>query len=198
MRARGTTRWAPRLGRIRVDRLENGRPGARGVDDGPRPDLQIRAGQEVAGTQRPVQRRRLHADTPGLDPGDRRRPGTLGKRGPDDREGQAGVVLHAVVIEQSAPQAATPQGGGDRDGLIDRQAPVPPAIVAGAEDVVERQARVVERLAQERDAADREQLRLERDEVRGVAQQPAPFGERLADESDLELLQVAQPAVDEA
>ena len=74
---------------------------------------------------------------------------------------------------------------------------MPAAVVAGAEDVVEGQPGVIERPAQERRAIDREQERLERHEVWRQTQQARPLGERLPDERQVQLFQVAQSAMDE-
>ncbi len=64
-------------------------------------------------------------------------------------------------------------------------------------DVVERQAGVVERLGQEWDTVDREQERLDPDEVRRQRQKPGTLRESLSDEPEPELLEIAQPAVDQ-
>ena len=74
---------------------------------------------------------------------------------------------------------------------------MPAAVVACAEDVVQGQPGVVERLRQVRDAVDREEQRLEPDEMGREVEQARPLGERLADQPEPELLQVAQAAVDE-
>jgi hypothetical protein len=176
-----------------------GRPDAGRVDHRPRSDLEVGARGEVAGTQR-LERAvcGVGPDAPCLDPGERERLHLVGERGPEHGQRQSGVVLHAVVVEQAAAQSAATEGRNDGHGLLDREAPMPPAVVSGAQHVVERQAGVVEDLAEVRHAADREEQWLQRDEMRRVPQEPAPFGERFSHEADLELLQVAQAAVDES
>ena len=74
---------------------------------------------------------------------------------------------------------------------------MPAAVASSTEDVVEGQPGVVERLRQVRDAIDREQQRLDPDEMRRQRQQPGALGERLANEPEAELLEVAETAVDQ-
>ena len=74
---------------------------------------------------------------------------------------------------------------------------MPAAVVPRTEDVVQGQAGVVERLRGERDPVDREQQRFQPDEVRREVEQPRPLGERLADQPEAELLEVAEAAVDQ-
>ncbi len=74
---------------------------------------------------------------------------------------------------------------------------VPPSVPRRTQQVVQRQAAAIERSGQDV-AVQRKQQRLEADEVRREAEEPAALGERLAHEPEPELLQVAQPAVDEA
>jgi len=75
--------------------------------------------------------------------------------------------------------------------------PVPPTVVAGTEDVVQGQPGVVERLRCERDGVDREQQRLDPDQVRCQGQQAPPLGERLAHEPEAELLEISKAAMDQ-
>ena len=89
-----------------------------------------------------------------------------GDRRASHRERVPGVVLDPVVVQQAAAQPLGPQRRGELEGRALRQSPVPAAVVPRAEDVVERQARVVERLRGERDAVDREQQGLQADEMR--------------------------------
>ena len=69
--------------------------------------------------------------------------------------------------------------------------------MAGAEDVVERQSGVVERLRREWGAIDREEQRLDPDEVRGEREEPRALSQGLADEPEPELLEIAEPTVDQ-
>jgi hypothetical protein len=168
------------------------------VDNGPGSHLQVGARGEIARSkplEGPVGGIRL--DAPCLDPGECERLRLGGEGRAEDGQRQAGVVFHAVVVQQAAAQAPATKRRNDRQGLLHREPPVPTAVVPGAEDVVQRHARVVEGLAEEWDAVDRKEERLERDQVRRVPQEPAPFGERFTDEPDLKLLQVPQAAVDE-
>ena len=169
IRSRGTTRWAPRLGRIRIDGLANGwlgfgRPDARRIDDRARPDIELVAAEQVARAEASrahrcagslstaVARTRVTATGPGLG----------GKRGPQDGQRESSVVLHPVVVQQAAAKALPAQRRGDLEGLRPVEPPMPATVVPRPEDVVEGQSGVVERLVQERDPVDREQLRLER------------------------------------
>src|SRR6185503_8171171 len=102
-----------------------------------------------------------------------------------------------IVIEQPSAEALTAQRRPDLQRPLHAQPAMPAAIVAGAEDVVQGQTGVIERLVQERDAVDREQLRVEADEMRSVTQQTSPLRECLADERQVDLLEVAQATVDE-
>src|SRR5205823_14541296 len=74
-----------------------------------------------------------------------------------------------------------------------REAAIPPR----PEEVIEEYPRAVEALVEERDAVDREQERLEPDEVGGQAQESRALFQRLRDEPEMKLLEVPQPAVDE-
>ena len=172
-----------------------GRPDARGVDDGLRRDLELRPGRTIGCSQCIDGADRVRADARGADPGDCHAAG--GHRGPSHGQGVAGVVLDAVVVQQAAAQAALSQCRCEIQRLRSRQAAMPAAVVARAQDVVERQAGVVERLGQERDPVDREEERLDPDEVRRQRQETGTLRESLPDEPEPELLEIAQPAVDE-
>ena len=106
----------------------------------------------------------LGAEAGRADPGDRRRPGC--DAGPRHGERVACIVLHAVVIEEAAPQPVTAKRGREVEGIGPRQASVPAAVVPGAQDVVQRETGVVERLRRVWDAVDREEEGLDRDEMR--------------------------------
>ena len=59
---------------------------------------------------------------------------------------------------------------------------MPAAVAPRPEDVVQRHPRLVEGPRDERAAVQREEERLDADEVRRQAQEPRPLRERLADE----------------
>ena len=177
----------PRLGRIRSEPPPNGWSGSAAQTPVASTTARVaisnvRAGRQVAGAAaRRIVAVRASAAEPGRpDPGDapRRRPRL---RGASDGQRVAGVVLHAVVVEEPAAKALAPQRRGDVERLRRRQAAMPAAVVARPEHVVQGQAGVVERLGQERDAVDREEQRLEADEVRrepraAATARPAPRG----------------------
>src|ERR1035437_1836387 len=71
------------------------------------------------------------------------------------------------------------------------------AIRRGTQQVVHREPRAEER-ADPPAAIHREQERFEPNEMRRKLQQQGAFAKRLADKADLELLKVAEAAVDEA
>jgi len=74
---------------------------------------------------------------------------------------------------------------------------VPAAVAPSAEDVVQGQPGVVERLGQVGRAVDREEQGFESHEVRGEREEARSLGQRLADQPEAELLQVTQPTVDQ-
>ena len=113
MRSRGTTRWAPRLGRMRHRRARErvvrvGRPDAGRVDDrarsgcrGPSP-VDGRRGQSALERHRT----RVSLSQAGRPhPGDGDGRASVGQGGPHDGQREPGVVLHPVVVEQPAAQA---------------------------------------------------------------------------------------------
>jgi hypothetical protein len=67
-----------------------------------------------------------------------------------------------------------------------------------SEQVVQEDPAAVERLMDQRDAVDREQEGLQGDEMGGQPEQARALRESLVHEAEVELLQVAQAAVDEA
>ena len=168
-------------------------PDAGGVDDRPGADVELGAAQLVGhvGAADPpalVQR------AVGPDPGRHDRAALLGR--PGDGEGEAGVVLDPVVEDERAAQALVAEGRRVLEGRLGPEVAMAAAVLGGAEEVVQREPRPVERPGQDV-AVEREEERLEADEVGGEAEQPASLGQRLADEADPELLEIAQPAVDE-
>ena len=74
---------------------------------------------------------------------------------------------------------------------------VPPAVAPRAEQVVQRQGRRRRTGGPDRVAVEREQERLQAHEVRRDAQEAAALGERLADEPEAQLLEIAETAMDE-
>ncbi len=172
-----------------------GRPDAGGIDHGPGQDLVLLAGRQVADLQLVDAWVPAAPETRRPQPRDRDAAGGL--RGPDHGHGVACVVLDAVVVEQATAEAVASEGRREVERLDPREAPMPAAVVPGAEDVVQGQSGVVEGLRQVRQPVDREEQRLDPDEVRGQRQQVRALGEGLADQAEPELLEVAQPAVDQ-
>ena len=167
IRSRGTTRWAPRLGRIRSEPPPNGWSGSAAQTPVASTTARVRISKVapvsrssarnaprsrrlVESARRPVARTRVTRHAAG---GDRR--ASHGER-------VARVVLDPVVVEQAAAQPVVLEGRGQVERVCPRQPAVPAAVVSRPEDVVQRQTRVVERLRGERDAVDREQQRLDR------------------------------------
>ena len=101
------------------------------------------------------------------------------------------------MIDETAAQSVASQRRSELQGAGTRQPPVPSSIVSRAQDVVQRQAGVVEGLRAIRDPVDGKEQRLEADQVRREGQEPRPFGKGLTDEPETELLQVPKSAVDQ-
>ena len=99
--------------------------------------------------------------------------------------------------DEPAPEARATQGRRVGERRADGPMAMPAATAPGAEHVVERQSGPVERARQQGPAEQREQERLDADEVRRELQDPRPFRQRLANRAELVLLEIAQPAVDE-
>ncbi len=135
----------------------------------------------------------------GADAGDGERDaGLLGEGRPDDREREAGIVLHRIVVQERPPEVLADEVRGVLKGLVNRELLVAATGLGRPEQVVHGEARRVQRAGGERWAIEREQEVLETDEVRRQAQEAGPLAERLADEVDLHLLQVPEAAVDQA
>ena len=201
IRSRGTTRWAPRLGRIRIDAPLNGWSGSAAHTPVASTTARVRISSSAPVVRSSARSasitpdRAIRPETGGPDPGDDHAAG--GDRRPGHGQRVARVVLHPVVVDEAAAKTLGPQGRGKVERVGLRQPAVPAAVVTRTEDVVQGQPGVVERLRRERDAVDREQQRLDPDEVWRERQQARPLGERLAHEPEPELLEVAQTAVDE-
>ena len=150
IRARGTTRWAPRLGRIRIDAPLNGWSGSAAQTPvasttAPGRDLELGAGRQVLGAERVEHARRaVRPKAGGADPGDRHAAGGDRRAGHGQRV--ARVVLDPVVVDEAAAQTLGPQRRGELERVGLRQPPMPAAVVPRAEDVVQGQPGVVERL----------------------------------------------------
>ena len=201
MRSRGTTRWAPRLGSKRIDGLANGWPGSAAYT----PVASTTTRARISGAPPPLVSvaetvRSAPAPGSGFKPVARNRVTATGADGwasaVRSTPGEARVVLDAVVIEEPTAQAGASERGPDGQRALDVETLVPAAVVSSAEDVVQRQAGVIERLVEDRQPVDREELRLEADEMRRIRQAPS-LGQRLADQRQVHLLEIAQPAVDQ-
>ena len=103
-------------------------------------------------------------------------------------------------IEYKEPaKGATPIATQHRcrfEGLLHRKVLVPATVRRGSEQVVQGQTGIVERPGQ-RSAVEREDERLDGDQMRGQSDQSATLVERLPDKPDPELLEIAQAAVDQ-
>ena len=121
-----------------------------------------------------------------------------GERRPEHRERQPGVVLDPVVVDDRAGQALAPEVRRVLDRARRPEVLREPAVAAGAQQVVQEDAAAVEALVEQRDAVDREEERLQASRGAARAGAAAPAPERLVDQAEVELLQVAQPAVDQA
>ena len=170
------------------------RPDARRIDDPLRADLELvpaheiadgRPDQPLAVEQRPL---RLHP---------RRRDGAACERGSEHRERQPRVILDPVVVDDPAGQALAPQVRRVLDRARRPKVLREPAVPPRTEQVVQEDAAPVEALVEQRDAVDREEERLQGHEVRREPEQPRALLQRLVDQPEVELLQVAQPAVDQ-
>ncbi len=171
------------------------------VDHHPRPDLQVHVVLQVASG---------HPDHPAVlaeeagDLGPRGHVRAVRRRGAGDRHHQPGVVDLAVVVLDRPGQLVGAQVGRDPGDLLAEEVPVPGdahVVLAGPRTskrhgVVQRDAcadvrplpGVVQRV-EERDRPD--QVR------RQAGQQQAALLQRLADQREVEHLQVAQAAVDQ-
>jgi hypothetical protein len=87
------------------------------------------------------------------------------------------------VEQQAAAEPVAPHRAGRGRGLLDRQVAVPAAVVRAPEDVVEGHP-ACRRRASRRPAEQREQERLDRDEVRRQMEHARALAERLADEPE--------------
>ena len=124
--------------------------------------------------------------------------GAVGRRRLGERHREAGVVDLGVEIADPAGHGVLAQRGHGTQAAGARQVPVAwHRRVEPGEPVVEQEARAHERTVPG-SALEREQQRHGVDEVRRelLREQPALM-ERLAHEADVELLEVAQPSVDE-
>ena len=163
------------------------------VDHRSRSDLDRRAGELVA-----RMRTRDPSSLPDRagDAGPREDEGAVLLGRPRDRKGEPGVVLDPVVEHECAAKTVPPERGRRLERVGHAEEAVPAAVPSRAEEVVQREAAPVER-PREHGAVQREQQRLEADEMRSEPKKAAPLGERFADEPEPELLEVAEPAVDE-
>src|SRR4051812_17385865 len=76
--------------------------------------------------------------------------------------------------------------------------PVEPSRACGTEEVVEQHPGAVEEATPARDPAQREEELVEADQVRREPDEPGALGERLGDDPELVVLEVAQPAMDQS
>ena len=127
--------------------------------------------------------------------------GAVDSSGAGDREHQPGVVGGGVVVQVAAGEAVAGDGREVGEGGVGLEPLVQPADAEAAGEVVHPHRRAERPGDPARDDAvpgqDRDQERQELDEVRRVAAQPLALVERLVDEADIALLEVAQPPVDE-
>ena len=195
--------WMPLAGRIDVGvgALVEGPdvvgPHAGGVDHHAGAHLDLagaRAGVDD-GARHPVAR--LHeAGHPGVvDDGG----AEVDRRGAGEREGQAGVVGLGVVV-QVGPGEAVAERRHVGPGRVGLEPAVDLADAQPAGQVVHPHGRAEgPRHLLGDDAAlageDRDEEREHLDQVRGVAQQALALVQRLVDQADVAVLQVAQPAV---
>jgi hypothetical protein len=117
------------------------------------------------------------------DPSPRDRDPTHPDRRPDHRERVPSVILDPVVVDDAAPQTIPPQDGCELEGARAHQVVVAADPASRPEHVVHRQAGAVEEAVDDRRAVDREDERLEPDEVRRQVGQPCPFRQGLPDEA---------------
>ena len=145
-RSRGTTRWAPRLGRRRVEPPDSG-------DAGSAPQTPVASTTTRARTSSvsPVSRSQIRAPTTrppsstsdsARGPGHDRRAVLAGRAG--DRERVARVVLDPVVEHQAAAQPLAAHRRGVGEHLGDREVAMPAAVLARAEHVVQGHPGLVE------------------------------------------------------
>ncbi len=178
----------------RQRRRRVGSPDTGGVHDRPCPDLVLLARQAVTDA--------CPDDSPAvLDQRFRARArhdrGSVLTSRPGDRQGVARVVLDAVVEHQAAPQPFATHRGRVLEHLADRQVAVPAAVPPCAEHVVQGHPGLIEDTRHDRQAEEREQQRLDRHEVGCEVEDSRALRQRLADQAEAVLLEIAQPAVDQ-
>ena len=176
-------------------------PDARGVDDDPRPDREFRGlvvghRSDNGAVGGPVRAGR-QADDRGVVGHDGAE--LVGRRA-RHREGQAGIVGPGVEVEEPGHEVAGAEGRQMRQRLLLRDFAVafPDAPPAG--EVVEPQrggVRAGHGFGDDAVAAEEGNEKREwADQVRCIVQEVLSFGQILVDESELALLEVAEPAVD--
>ena len=117
---------------------------------------------------------------------------------PHRREDEARVVRLRVVVEPGALQVPLAQPGLEAQHGLPSEPTVRPHVAEGCEQVVQPQARPELPRGHARASIRREEKRQRPDEVRGDREQHAPLAARLEHQAERPLLQVAQPAVDQA
>jgi hypothetical protein len=157
-------------------------------------DVQLRAGELVSDSAADDTAILLNA---AQGPHTRNGKGILGASRSDDAYGKPCVVLLAVVVEERSTKTAPPQARNCGQSLFDRQVPVESAVGRSAQQVIHREPRA-EEWPGPRAAVHGEQKWLEPNQVGRKPQQYRAFAKRLAHETDLELLEIAEAAVDEA
>ena len=200
----GTVRWMPLAGRIEsgstpsssVRDLVGPDPG--GVDDRARPD------RRTGGRRR---RRRAPSTCPSpslVSPTTRHRLATTAPwsgRGAGDREHEPGVVGGGVVVQVAAGQAVPRHRRQVGERLVGVEALVQLADAEPAGEVVHPHRRAEGPGDPAGDQAvpgeDRDHERQQLDQVGSVAAEALALVERLVDEADVALLEVAQSPVDE-
>jgi len=178
----------------RQRRARIGAPDTGRVDDDTCPDPVLVARQSVADPRSDDPTAVLDQGL-GRCPGHDRRP-VLASR-TSHRQRVARVVLDAVVEQQAAAQVLAPDRRRVGDDLGHGQVAMPAPVLASTEDVVQGHAGLVERARGEGQAEQREQERLDRDEMRRQVQDPRSLGEGLAHQPEAVLLEIAQAAVDQ-
>ena len=119
--------------------------------------------------------------------------------GAQDRDHEAGVVDGGVVVEVGRNEAVASQRRhvGERLVVVEALVELADAPATGEVVAPHRDAQEARDLGGDHStlAEHRDQERQYLDQVRGVAEHPAPLAERLVDETDLALLQVAEASV---
>src|SRR5690606_23356064 len=119
----------------------------------------------------------------------------LFKNGAHQRDGQAGIIELSIIIADSAPKSFFPECRNLPDCFGNAESPGAAKVVRSGEQVVDFQPGRVEGLFPPSVARDDKGLFT--DDMRCIPGEQLPFMERIEDQRDIPLLEVADPSVDQ-